>query len=498
MPINVPGAGLASSLVFGIGSHIKMAEQIVSGTKITDIDSFSKYKVAVNSMTIVPTSTLLEPGVIPTTIEQFEGVPGPLSIAGNFVIDALPLRQELFFRQLLNAPTSGITAATGNGIGDGTAQTIVSAGAFSSRSSISASTQIDQTQGPVQLTVTATGASLTGGTLSATSPLTVTISGEDYGGSVFTESVVITTATGTATTSGYFFKVNAVTVSYPPGATAAAGSFTITGTSNRKGIQISSVPGYRITPGMTMEVVTGTLDSAGNGGTVNTVTDAYISSFEFSATREEIVTSTFGVVGRLFEPNVNPAGSARPFADTARQSGATGPYGGGDFVTLQDDNTPYAGYNASLRADNGSTPAVFNQVTGISLTFDNNTQFTDRLGNIYPGVVYNRQRTATVELTLEYHSSDTDFARAYLQADSWTDVELSLVSVGGLGETKFAFPKLQLTEYPSTPVESDDFVRQTVRGRILPSGGSQTDAIRITTYGDTNHTLTNLALASLS
>ena len=99
MPINVPGTGSAPSLVFGRGSHIKMAEQAMSGVKITDPEAFSKYKVAINSMTIVPTSTLLTPGVIPTTVEQFEGVPGPLSIAGNFVIDALPLRQELFFRQ---------------------------------------------------------------------------------------------------------------------------------------------------------------------------------------------------------------------------------------------------------------------------------------------------------------------------------------------------------------------------------------------------------------
>ena len=65
-------------------------------------------------------------------------------------------------------------------------------------------------------------------------------------------------------------------------------------------------------------------------------------------------------------------------------------------------------------------------------------------------------------------------------------------------ETKFAFPKVQLTEYPSTPVERDDFVRQTVRGRILPSGGSQTEAIKITTYGDTGHTPSSLSLANLS
>ena len=139
----------------------------------------------------------------------------------------------------------------------------------------------------------------------------------------------------------------------------------------------------------------------------------------------------------------------------------------------------------------------------MSLTFDNNTQFTDRLGSIYPGVVYNRQRTATLELTLEYHSSDTDFARAYLEADEWTDVELSLISSGGIGsyptqETRFKFPKVQLSEYPATPIESDDFVRQTIRGTILPTGGSATDAITIWTYGGSGHTPSSLSLGALS
>ena len=81
----------------------------MNGTPITDPDAFSKYNVAVNSMTVAPSTTLLQPGVIPTTVEQFKGVPGPQTIAGNFVIDALPARTELFFRQLLNAPTRAIT-----------------------------------------------------------------------------------------------------------------------------------------------------------------------------------------------------------------------------------------------------------------------------------------------------------------------------------------------------------------------------------------------------
>ena len=68
MPIRVPGTGDPRTLVFGRGSHIKLAEQITPGIKITDPEAFSKYKVAVNSMTIAPTSTLLTPGVIPTTV----------------------------------------------------------------------------------------------------------------------------------------------------------------------------------------------------------------------------------------------------------------------------------------------------------------------------------------------------------------------------------------------------------------------------------------------
>ena len=505
MPINVPGTGSARTLVFGRGSHIKMAEQAMSGIKITDVEAFSKYKVAINSMTIVPTSTLLTPGVIPTTVEQFEGVPGPLSIAGNFVIDALPLRQELFFRQLLNAPSlDGITEVTagsaGSHTGTGTAQTLLSNGTLTAPDSLD--TDIDVNQGPVQLEITLdTGATYDGtNPPTAANPIQLAIAGTDYRGQTFSETVSLTTIGTAVETAGYFMTVTSLT----PVTAAATGTYDVEATADRKAIEIKSTPGYRITPGMTMEIVSGTpAGSPAAGGTVNTVSDAYINTFEFSATREEIITYTFGVTGKLFEPNVNPAGGSLPFADSARTSGAGGPYGGGPFETLQDDNTPYAGYSALLRADNGSTPAIFNQVTGMSLTFDNNTQFTDRLGSIYPGVVYNRQRTGNLELTLEYHSSDTDFARAYLEADEWTDVELSLISSGGVGsfptnETRFLFPKVQLSEYPSTPIESDDFVRQTIRGTILPTGGSDTDAIRVWTYGGTNHTEANLFLLDLS
>ena len=121
------GSGLANTLVFGIGSHLKFAEQAVAGTPITDPDAFSKYKVAVNNMTVAPTTSLLTPGVIPTTVEQFKGVPGPITVEGNFTIDALGGGQELFFRQLLNAPSGGqslrdLPVGTGTGVGTGTSQ----------------------------------------------------------------------------------------------------------------------------------------------------------------------------------------------------------------------------------------------------------------------------------------------------------------------------------------------------------------------------------------
>ena len=111
MAIPSLGRGNANTLVFGIGSHLKFGEQPNLSTsalrKRDDADEFSKYNIAVNSMTVTPTSTLLTPGVIPITVEQPPGVPGPVSIAGNFTIDALPARMELFWRQLLNAPHDG-------------------------------------------------------------------------------------------------------------------------------------------------------------------------------------------------------------------------------------------------------------------------------------------------------------------------------------------------------------------------------------------------------
>ena len=139
--------------------------------------------------------------------------------------------------------------------------------------------------------------------------------------------------------------------------------------------------------------------------------------------------------------------------------------------------------------------------TGFSVNFDNNTQFTDRICSIQPGIAYNRQRTVTVEITMEYHSDDTDFARAYLAADTWDDVEIILTSAArdtdAAAQTRFVFDQIQLTEYPSIPIESDDFVRQTIRGIALPSSGEEVDALKILCFQD-GITTSSLGLANLT
>ena len=253
------GSGLANTLVFGIGSHLKFAEQAVAGTPITDHDLFSKYKVAVNNMTVAPTTTLLTPGVIPTTVEQFKGVPGPITVEGNFTIDALGSGQELFFRQLLNAPSASVTelaVGTGTGIGDGTAQgSIGSSGAlvFGTPKTPGVAQQPDADQGPIQLVGTlASGmAGPSSGSLqpvSATNPLRVTITGTDYAGSTFSETLTYTDNVA-QTTNSYFQTVTSVT------AVNGTGTVTFTGTSNRTGIEIASSANYRLTPGLTIEAV---------------------------------------------------------------------------------------------------------------------------------------------------------------------------------------------------------------------------------------------------
>ena len=470
--------GLASTLVFGRGSHLKFAEQTTSGTAITDPASFSKYNVAVNSMTVAPTTTLLTPGVIPTTVEQFIGVPGPQTIAGNFVIDGLPNRMELFFRQLLNAPSSAITDTAA------VAQTLLAAGTdiTSLPSSIPVITDY-----PGQISITLASGTIDGSTApSSGTPLVFTLQGEDVSGNALTDTISFASATGTETSSDYFNRINSITFS----PSAATGTITMSASSGRNTIEIQSEEDYRITPGLTVEAVNGTVP--------NTITDAYLNSFSFNATREEIITYTFGLTGRLFAANVNPAGASTAFST---RSGGT-LYGSGAFETIQDGQSPFAGYSACVYAKDGPTTDNFlMHTTSFSLTFDNNTQFTDRLCGITPGVPYNRQRTATVELTLEYHSDDTDFARAYLAADTWNDVNLILTESASptaiADQTRFIFNQIQFTEYPSIPIESDDFVRQTVRGIALPSSGENVDAVKIECRQDSVTTST-IALTNLS
>ena len=509
------GPGAASDLIFGIGSHLKFAEQTIGGTAITTAEGFSRYNVAVNSMTITPTSTLLTPGVIPTTVEQFQGVPGPLSIAGTFTLDALPKRMELIFRQLLNAPTTNVTdivaAATGAGagVGSGTEQTVISAAAVADAPVTSGFT--DPTKGlPIQLTgELSDDPDIGGSTMSATNPLTVTITGTDYSNNTFSSVLTFTDSgsTATQTTNSYFKTVTSVSFT---GAGSVTGGETLSlkGTSNRKGVQIESNPTYRLTPGLTIEAVNG---SGIRRSVTNTIIDGYIGSFNWTASREENITYTFGLVGKTFNAGVNPAGNSYPLgldsagakATTgaqARTASATGPYGTGDFLTLQDDQVPYAGYGVCFGATIGGSMVTFPQITGASLTLDNATNFTPRLYTIQPGLVYNRQRTISGEVTLEYHKSDAGAVNDYLSGTTWDNVFISLGN-RGIGavpdETVFVFPKTQLTEYPAIPIEDDDFVSQTLRFVALPTSGSNANAITVRCYYD-DVDVSGLSLANLT
>ena len=461
-------------------------------------------------MTVAPTTTLLTPGVIPTTVEQFKGVPGPITVEGNFTIDALGSGQELFFRQLLNAPSGGqnirdLPVGTGTGIGDGTSQPLGAPALTTYGTPVTAGiTQIDADQGPIQITGTLAGgmAGPSGGLSAAspTNPLRVTISGTDYAGTALTETLTYTGPAVSRSTNSYFQTITSVT---PINGTAT--TITLAGTSTRTGIEIASSAGYRLTPGLTIEAVLGRATSAtdASGHVPNTLTDAYLSSFSFNATREDIITYNFGIMAKRFTNALNPAGLTRAWRNNERGSG-TGAYGDGDFVNIQQGQTPFPGYGACLYTTVGTNRAVFDQVISMSINFDNNVQFTPRLCDIYPGLPYNRQRTITVEIELEYHSDDIDFANAYLAARTWEDVELVLAN-RGIGqfpdETRFIIKELQLSEYPSMPVESDDFVRQTIRGIALPnqsSGASDpVDALKVRLYQD-NVDIADVRLRDLS
>lgn len=506
------------TLVFGIGSHLKFGEQPNLTTAATrkrdETGEFSRYNVAVNSMTVSPTSTLLTPGVIPTTVEQPAGVPGPVSIAGNFVVDALPRRMELFWRQLLNAPSSNITDITsGASVGDQGSQTILSATAISgTRTAILAAAltnQIDSGDPAIQLRVSLAGTGIMVGSpaaaIGANNPVRIEIAGTDTSDNAFTETVSFIAGATSVTTNSYFKTITSVTsLDIIAGTTVTVA---ISGESVRKGVQIVSDADYRLTPGLTIEAV--------NGKVPNTIVDAFLNNFSFTATREENVTYTFGLTGRLFEPGLSPDGDTLPFGNGDRRitagrtrpgSSTTGAYGDGAFGNIQDDQTPFAGYNCCLGATISGSRVAFPHLTGASLTIDTATQFTPRLYTLFPGVAYNRQRTITGEVTLEYHTTDKGVVNDYLAGRVWDDVEIGLLN-NGLGarpdETRFIFDKIQLSEFPSIPIESDDFVTQTIRFIALPSSGTAADAIKIQSYyefiqGSDALSKSNLALLDLT
>ena len=118
----------------------------------------------------------------------------------------------------------------------------------------------------------------------------------------------------------------------------------------------------------------------------------------------------------------------------------------------------------------------------------------------FPGVAYNRQRTITGEVTLEYHSDDKGAVNDYLAGRVWDDFYIKLIN-NGLGarpdETRFQFDQIQLSEFPSIPIESDDFVTQTIRFIALPSSGTLADSIKIESYYENIDSGTALSVANL-
>ena len=110
------GPGASNTLIYNRGSHIKFAQltQAAPDTQIDAAAAFSKYYVEFNRASITPTSTLLRPRRIPTGVEQFKGSPGPFNVTASWTMDASAHRMELLFRQLLNAPTNGITTTDGS------------------------------------------------------------------------------------------------------------------------------------------------------------------------------------------------------------------------------------------------------------------------------------------------------------------------------------------------------------------------------------------------
>ena len=387
MPNVSLGRGSARTINRGIGSNIKFAEQpdmtTANARKVTDPDLYSRFSVSVNSQNIVPNSTLITPGVIPTTVEQFRGVPGPLTIAGQFTIDGLPKRMELFFRQLMNAPSANVTDITGAGIGDASSQTLLAATSLAA-AGVSLTTQPDADQGTIRLRVTVSGTITIGGAAIGTSnPLQIRVSGTDYSDQPVSE-ILTYTATGSSTTASYFKTVNANGIRPASSGTVAGASVAVAGTSYRKGVQIVSSPTYRQTPGLTLEVV--------NGQVTNTIVDGFITAFTFAGDREGNITYTFNVGGRIFEAAINPEGGINPILASSRGATAGGPYGSGNFTAIQDGQVPFGGTGVNLYATISGSRVKFPQLLRASVSLDNSTQFTPRLGTVFQGVAYNRQR----------------------------------------------------------------------------------------------------------
>lgn len=459
------GNGMPNTLVFDRGTHIALAPQSAVGTAVMNVNDFSRYRYAVNTLTFNPTSTLLTPNVIPTTIEQFPSVSGPVDLTGSMTMDMVPDRMEILWAQLLNTNQTNIVYANDNSAD----HTYVAAGASFSLSG-TAATVLPRTsgldKGPQILEVDPTG--VTGA--SSSNPACVVVVGTDINGGLLTETIYITDPSDTVDGLSYFQTVTKVT-----GAGSAAGSFALKGkaSTNRTKGELNSDATTRQSNGLTIEVNYGTPDGNQRGAVTETLTDAFINSFTCTATKAAIATCTWGFTAKGILPGANPLGGKGPMV---RTTGGTGPYGAGAFATAQDGQVPFPGSGVALFLENRDGDSIrINQLESFDLSINNSTAFTERTGSVLPGIPYNGVRIGTGSFTMELHSNDTDYVNGYLQNRFIDNGRFEFRQPGNkTNVTAIKVGRLQLSSYPIRTTQGGTYVQHQVNFTMLPSEPTQT------------------------
>ena len=442
MPLTTGKGGITTSS--GNTTQVLLAEQanFADEATIARIGDYYRYQPRISSADIAGGGTTIESNFFDGSAAQSKDAPGPFDIEGGFTIGASANGSALFYRMLTQDKNPTATPRPDSAAKDVVASTEALSDNREDATLVTANTTPTN---PVRITITPSGSA----TVPAGTRAIIGIEGTDEDGTVITEQIAFTTATQSmAGTTKLWYKT--ITRIYSQGFDEASGKTYGATVQDQTQIVTFTPQDLELVAYWSGEITKGI------------VPNRYFSLILQSATmslddRETLAAFDCTFLGRRAELYQNIAG------DTGASARAT------PLSTLQSNNIElassdvYASWQAKLTGENTDIELAVQSVT---LTFNNELEYTNTLGDQFQGAPPGRGGKRLVEIAADVlYSPQNNFSDYYNSNLTIPNLKLVL-SQSGYGvypyDVTFQFEEAQFTSNPDPAVSEFGTIPQSL------------------------------------